>query len=81
MKTVKGIKLEKHEFENLHETTINEGLAERILSKNQGYIEWDNGQEITREELIADFLLYYYPDGSFSITMKNEDFYINDIEL
>ena len=84
MEAIKGIEFEKCEAGNFFETSIDEIMAKRILEKNQGYIKWSDGSSITKEELINDFIVYYFPYYSkkpFFLTMKNRDFYIDDIEI
>jgi len=54
---------------------------EKIISENIEDLTWADGTEISKEELQADFMLLKMEDGMYSLTMKDEDFYVNDIIL
>ena len=69
------INWEKHEFENWSEATITPEIAKEIAVKNCPL--WDNGTQITENELVNYFIMYKYENGNIAITMKNEDFYIS----
>jgi len=58
---------------------LTDEAIEKIISENIEYLTWTNGTEISKEELQADFMLLKMEDGMYSLTMKDEDFYINDI--
>ena len=54
-------------------------VVEKIISENVEYLTWSNGSEIAKDELRSDFILVKMEDGTYSLTMKDEDFYVNDI--
>lgn len=66
---------QEYQFCNLNE--MPDEILEKIISDNREYLIWKDGSEIKREEL-SDFMLIKR-DGVYSLTMKDEDFYINDI--
>lgn len=57
---------------------LTDEVVEKIISENIEYLIWTDGTPITKEELQSDFVLLK-KDGIYSLTMKDEDFYINDI--
>jgi hypothetical protein len=58
---------------------LSDEAIEKIINENIEYLTWTNGTEISKDELQADFMLLKMEDGMYSLTMKDEDFYINDI--
>lgn len=58
---------------------LNDEVVEKIISENINYLTWTDGTEITKEELQSDFVLLKMEDGIYSLTMKDADFYVNDI--
>lgn len=54
-------------------------VVEKIISENIEYLLWTDGTPISKEELQSDFMLLKMEDGIYSLTMKDEDFYVNDI--
>ena len=58
---------------------LTDEVIERIISENSEYLTWKDGSEISKDELQADFMLLKMEDGMFSLTMKDEDFYVHDI--
>jgi len=58
---------------------LSENTQKRIIDENIEYLVWADGSEISKEDLIADFMIIKNEKGVFSLTMNNEDFYINDI--
>lgn len=58
---------------------LTDEVVEKIINENIEYLTWTNGTEISKDELQADFMLLKMEDGMYSLTMKDEDFYVNDI--
>lgn len=58
---------------------LTDEVVEKIISENINYLTWTDGTEITKEELQSDFVLLKMEDGIYSLTMKDADFYVNDI--
>ena len=58
---------------------LTDEVVEKIISENVEYLTWTDGTLITKSELQSDFILVKMEDGTYSLTMKDEDFYVNDI--
>lgn len=53
--------------------------AKAIIKDNKEYLFFSNGKRINLEELMNKFIVVLLPNKTISLTLKNEDFYINDI--
>jgi hypothetical protein len=58
---------------------LDEEMQNSIISENEEYLTWEDGQEILEDDLCSDFLLIKYASGIYSLTHKDQDLYINDI--
>ena len=52
----------------------------KLIKNNYEYLTWNDGSMISKKSLQADFVLLK-ENGLFSLTMRNENFYINDIDF
>ncbi len=59
--------------------SITEEVAQKIFAHNAPYLLWRNHNCITQQELIDEFELVQYEDGSWNLSHKKDDFYIEDI--
>jgi glutamine cyclotransferase len=58
---------------------LTDDVIEKIIEENEEYLAWKDGSGISKDELQADFMLLKMEDGMYSLTMKDENFYIHDI--
>ena len=58
---------------------IGEKPAQEIVAKNNEYLLWLDGSEITSTELQKHFKVVQYDDKSFNLEHKSEDFRIENI--
>ena len=68
-----------NEYRFVNVSDLPDEVVEKIISENIEYLLWTDGTPISKEELQSDFVLLKMEDGTYSLTMKDEDFYINDI--
>ena len=68
-----------NEYRFVNVSDLPDEVVEKIISENIEYLLWTDGTSISKEELQSDFVLLKMEDGTYSLTMKDEDFYINDI--
>lgn len=58
---------------------LSKTVRNSIYKENKEYLKWVDGTQITHSDLAAYFLLFKYENGVYSLTHKDDDFYIHDI--
>ncbi len=82
MKTT-NLKINWNEYRNnamyVNVIDLPDEVIEKIIYENIEYLHWEDGTEISKDELQSDFMLLKMEDGMYSLSMKGEDFYVHDI--
>lgn len=58
---------------------IDPKIIDQIIRDNEEYLIWEDGSEITKDDILSCFDLLKYEDDTYSLGHKKDDFYINDI--